>query len=187
RRRAVRVGHRRHAEVDEDVLHARVAEAAAGAMRAGVGCRLQRSGVVHCSHDPRQVDGAGRRIGAGMLPRHGTPASDNFGTWPSGFIYSARQPPTRADSAMPVITCIEDLRLLAKRRVPKMFYEYADSGAWTESTYRANETDFAPIRLRQRVAVDIDKRSLVSTMVGQPVSMPIALAPVGLTGMQHAD
>ena len=88
---------------------------------------------------------------------------------------------------MPVITCIEDLRLLAKRRVPKMFYEYADSGAWTESTYRANETDFAPIRLRQRVAVDIDKRSLVSTMVGQPVSMPIALAPVGLTGMQHAD
>ncbi|MFO1301458.1 MAG: alpha-hydroxy acid oxidase [Burkholderiaceae bacterium] len=88
---------------------------------------------------------------------------------------------------MPVITCIEDLRLLARRRVPKMFYEYADSGAWTESTYRANETDFAPIRLRQRVAVDIDNRSLVSTMVGQPVSMPIALAPVGLTGMQHAD
>lgn len=88
---------------------------------------------------------------------------------------------------MPVITCIEDLRLLAKRRVPKMFYEYADSGAWTESTYRANESDFAPIRLRQRVAVDIDNRSLVSTMVGQPVSMPIALAPVGLTGMQHAD
>ena len=88
---------------------------------------------------------------------------------------------------MPVITCIEDLRLLAKRRVPKMFYEYADSGAWTESTYRANETDFAPIRLRQRVAVDIDNRSLVITMVGQPVSMPIALAPVGLTGMQHAD
>ena len=88
---------------------------------------------------------------------------------------------------MPVITCIEDLRLLAKRRVPKMFYEYADSGSWTESTYRANESDFAPIRLRQRVAVDIDNRSLVSTMVGQPVSMPIALAPVGLTGMQHAD
>ncbi|MCO5106887.1 MAG: alpha-hydroxy-acid oxidizing protein [Burkholderiaceae bacterium] len=88
---------------------------------------------------------------------------------------------------MPVITCIEDLRLLAKRRVPKMFYEYADSGAWTESTYRANESDFAPIRLRQRVAVDIDNRSLVSTMVGQPVSMPVALAPVGLTGMQHAD
>jgi len=88
---------------------------------------------------------------------------------------------------MPVITCIEDLRLLARRRVPKMFYEYADSGAWTESTYRANESDFASIKLRQRVAVDIDNRSLVSTMVGQPVSMPIALAPVGLTGMQHAD
>ncbi len=88
---------------------------------------------------------------------------------------------------MPVITCIEDLRLLARRRVPKMFYEYADSGAWTETTYRANESDFAPIKLRQRVAVDIDNRTLVSTMVGQPVSMPIALAPVGLTGMQHAD
>ncbi len=88
---------------------------------------------------------------------------------------------------MPVITCIEDLRRLARRRVPKMFYEYADSGSWTETTYRDNEADFAPIRLRQRVAVDIDRRSLVSTMVGQPVSMPIALAPVGLTGMQHAD
>jgi len=88
---------------------------------------------------------------------------------------------------MPVITCIEDLRLLARRRVPKMFYEYADSGAWTETTYRANETDFVPIKLRQRVAVDIDNRSLVSTLIGQPVSMPIALAPVGLTGMQHAD
>jgi L-lactate dehydrogenase (cytochrome) len=88
---------------------------------------------------------------------------------------------------MPVITCIEDLRLLARRRVPRMFYEYADSGAWTETTYRANETDFVPIKLRQRVAVDIDNRSLVSTLIGQPVSMPIALAPVGLTGMQHAD
>ena len=77
---------------------------------------------------------------------------------------------------MTVITCIEDLRLLAKRRVPKMFYEYADSGAWTESTYRANETDFAPIKLRQRVAVDIDNRSLVSTMVGQPQTYPFSHA-----------
>ncbi len=88
---------------------------------------------------------------------------------------------------MPVITCIEDLRLLARRRVPRMFYDYADSGAWTETTYRENETDFAKIKLRQRVAVDIDKRSLVSTMIGQPVAMPIALAPTGLTGMQYAD
>jgi L-lactate dehydrogenase (cytochrome) len=82
---------------------------------------------------------------------------------------------------------IEDLRLLAKRRVPRMFYDYADSGAWTESTYRANETDFAAIKLRQRVAVDITDRTLASTMIGQPVAMPVALAPTGLTGMQHAD
>jgi L-lactate dehydrogenase (cytochrome) len=89
--------------------------------------------------------------------------------------------------AEPIITCIEDLRLLAKRRVPRMFYDYADSGAWTESTYRANETDFQRIHLRQRVGIDFSNRTLASTMVGQPVSMPLALAPVGLTGMQHAD
>jgi len=88
---------------------------------------------------------------------------------------------------MPVITCIEDLRLLAKKRVPRMFYDYADSGSWTESTYRANESDFARIRLRQRVAVDMDNRSLATTMVGVPVTMPVAIAPTGLTGMQHAD
>jgi L-lactate dehydrogenase (cytochrome) len=85
------------------------------------------------------------------------------------------------------ITCIEDLRVLARRRVPRMFYDYADSGAWTESTYRANEADFQRIHLRQRVAVDFSNRSLASTMVGQPVAMPVALAPVGMTGMQHAD
>lgn len=88
---------------------------------------------------------------------------------------------------MPVITCVEDQRLLAKRRVPKMFYDYADSGAWTESTYRANETDFGRIKLRQRVAVDMRDRTLASTMIGIPVAMPVALAPTGLTGMQHAD
>lgn len=82
---------------------------------------------------------------------------------------------------------IEDLRLLAKRRVPRMFYDYADSGAWTEGTYRANETDFAKVKLRQRVAVDMTDRSLASEMIGQPVTMPVALAPTGLTGMQHAD
>jgi len=86
-----------------------------------------------------------------------------------------------------VITCIEDLRVLAKRRVPRMFYDYADSGGWTESTYRANEDDFQRIKLRQRVAVDMTNRTLASTMVGIPVSMPLALAPVGMTGMQHAD
>ncbi len=82
---------------------------------------------------------------------------------------------------------IEDLRVMAKRRVPRMFYDYADSGAWTESTYRANETDFQKIRLRQRVAVDMTNRTLESTMIGEKVSMPVALAPTGLTGMQHAD
>jgi L-lactate dehydrogenase (cytochrome) len=84
--------------------------------------------------------------------------------------------------AAPIITCVEDLRLLARRRVPKMFYDYADSGAWSESTYRANETDFQRIHLRQRVAVDMSNRTLASSMIGQPVSMPVALAPVGLTG-----
>ncbi len=87
----------------------------------------------------------------------------------------------------PVITCIEDLRLLAEKRVPRMFYDYADGGSWTESTYRANESDFAGIKLRQRVAVNMENRSLKSTMAGENVVMPVALAPVGLVGMQHAD
>jgi L-lactate dehydrogenase (cytochrome) len=85
------------------------------------------------------------------------------------------------------ITCVEDLRVLAQRRVPRMFYDYADSGALTESTYRANEADFQRIHLRQRVGIDFSNRSLATTMVGQPVEMPVALAPVGMTGMQHAD
>ncbi|HEX7689347.1 MAG TPA: alpha-hydroxy acid oxidase [Burkholderiaceae bacterium] len=88
---------------------------------------------------------------------------------------------------MPVITCIEDLRRLARRRVPRMFYDYADSGSWTETTYRENESDFARIKLRQRVAVDMDNRSLATTLVGAHATMPVALAPTGLTGMQHAD
>ncbi|WP_374566572.1 L-lactate dehydrogenase [Ideonella sp.] len=88
---------------------------------------------------------------------------------------------------MTVITNIEDLRVLAKARVPRMFYDYADSGSWTEGTYRANETDFAKIKLRQRVAVNMEGRSTATTMVGQPVAMPVAIAPTGLTGMQHAD
>ncbi|MEO8484899.1 MAG: alpha-hydroxy acid oxidase [Betaproteobacteria bacterium] len=88
---------------------------------------------------------------------------------------------------MPVITCIEDLRVLAKRRVPRMFYDYADTGSWTQSTYRANEADFARLKFRQRVAVDIDRRTTATTMVGVPVAMPVAIAPVGMIGMQHAD
>ena len=88
---------------------------------------------------------------------------------------------------MAVITNIEDLRILHQRRAPRMFYDYADSGSWTEGTYRSNEEDFRKIKLRQRVAVNIDKRSLATTLIGREVSMPIALAPVGMTGMQSAD
>jgi L-lactate dehydrogenase (cytochrome) len=88
---------------------------------------------------------------------------------------------------MTVITNIEDLRVLAQKRVPRMFYDYADSGSWTEGTYRANESDFQKIKLRQRVAVNMENRSTRTSMVGVPVAMPVAIAPTGLTGMQHAD
>jgi L-lactate dehydrogenase (cytochrome) len=88
---------------------------------------------------------------------------------------------------MPIITCIEDLRVLAQRRVPRMFYDYADSGSYTEGTYRANENDFSKIKLRQRVAVDMDNRTTKTKMIGEDVAMPVAIAPTGLTGMQHAD
>ena len=88
---------------------------------------------------------------------------------------------------MTVITNIEDLRVLAQKRVPRMFYDYADSGSWTESTYRANEDDFKAIKFRQRVAVNMENRSTHSTMIGVDVAMPVAIAPTGLTGMQHAD
>ena len=100
------------------------------------------------------------------------------------------RPPSRLANVLSrtsPITCIEDLRVLAERRVPRMFYDYADSGSYTEGTYRANTTDFEPIRFRQRVAVDMTNRTLASTMIGEPVAMPVALAPTGLTGMQHAD
>jgi L-lactate dehydrogenase (cytochrome)/glycolate oxidase len=88
---------------------------------------------------------------------------------------------------MTVITTIEDLRVLAKKRVPRMFYDYADSGSWTESTYRANESDFQRIKLRQRVAVNMEGRSTTTKLVGIEAKMPVCIAPVGLTGMQHAD
>ena len=88
---------------------------------------------------------------------------------------------------MPVITCIEDLKRLHKARTPKMFYDYAESGSYTEQTFRENTSDFADIRLRQKVAVDMSNRTTESTMIGMPVAMPVGLAPVGMTGMQHAD
>ncbi|WP_219209377.1 alpha-hydroxy acid oxidase [Variovorax boronicumulans] len=88
---------------------------------------------------------------------------------------------------MTTITTIEDLRVLAEKRVPRMFYDYADSGSWTEGTYRANSEDFHKIKLRQRVAVNMEGRTTATTMVGQAAKMPVAIAPVGLTGMQHAD
>ena len=88
---------------------------------------------------------------------------------------------------MPVITCVEDLKRIYKRRAPRMFYDYAESGSWTEQTFRENTTDFQDIYLRQRVAIDMAGRSTKSRMIGQDVAMPVALAPVGLTGMQCAD
>ncbi len=88
---------------------------------------------------------------------------------------------------MPVITEIEDLKRLYKRRVPKMFYDYCESGSWTEQTFRENSSDFDQIRLRQRVAVDMTGRSTASQMIGEDVAMPVALAPVGSTGMNSAD
>ena len=88
---------------------------------------------------------------------------------------------------MPVITSIEDLKRLHKKRAPKMFYDYAESGSWTEQTFRENTSDFEQIRLRQRVAVDMSNRTTKTQMAGQDVAMPVVLAPVGLTGMQYAD
>lgn len=85
------------------------------------------------------------------------------------------------------MTCIEDLRRVAKWKMPKMFYEYVDSGSWTQSTYRANSDDFQKIKFRQRVLVNMEGRSLASKMIGQDVRMPVALAPTGLTGMTRAD
>ncbi|MEM6887256.1 MAG: alpha-hydroxy acid oxidase [Pseudomonadota bacterium] len=88
---------------------------------------------------------------------------------------------------MPVVTNIQDLKRLHERRVPRMFYDYAESGSWTEQTFRENTSDFERLRLRQRVAVNMTGRSTSSKMIGEDVSMPVALAPVGITGMQHAD
>lgn len=88
---------------------------------------------------------------------------------------------------MPKITSIDDLKALHRSRTPRMFYDYAESGSYTEQTFRENTTDFARIKLRQKVAVDMSNRTLASDMIGEPVAMPVGLAPVGMTGMQHAD
>ena len=88
---------------------------------------------------------------------------------------------------MPVITCIDDLKRLHKRRTPKMFFDYCESGSYTEQTFRENTSDFTKLRLRQKVAVDMLGRRTDSTMIGEQVAMPVALAPVGMTGMQRAD
>jgi len=88
---------------------------------------------------------------------------------------------------MKTITCIEDLREAARRKVPKAFFDYVDSGSYNEETLRANRADLEAIKLRQRVMVDVSERSLASTIIGQRVNAPFALAPIGLCGMQHGD
>src|SRR6201989_2930167 len=85
------------------------------------------------------------------------------------------------------VTCIEDLRLLHKQRVPKAFFDYADRGSYTEDTLRANSEDLQEIKFRQRILVDVSRRNLTTTILGEPASMPLILAPVGLLGMQHGD
>ncbi|RYF46870.1 MAG: L-lactate dehydrogenase, partial [Comamonadaceae bacterium] len=87
----------------------------------------------------------------------------------------------------PFVATVEDMRKIAQARVPRMFYDYADSGSWTESTYRANESDFQRIKFRQRVAQNMEGRTIRTTMAGESCAMPVALAPCGLTGMQRAD
>jgi L-lactate dehydrogenase (cytochrome) len=88
---------------------------------------------------------------------------------------------------MKTVTCIEDLRALARRKVPKAFFDYVDSGSYSEETLRANRVDLEHIKLRQRVMVDVSERSLATTIVGQKVTAPLALAPIGLCGLQHGD
>src|SRR5688572_16363221 len=123
----------------------------------------------------------GIRWVARPLRRCGCRSSATGRGWPPEIFKNKRR------RHLPVITNIEDLRVLAQKRVPRMFYDYADSGSWTESTYRANEADFNRILLRQRVAVNMENRSTRTTMVGQEVAMPVAIAPTGNTGMFHAD
>ena len=85
------------------------------------------------------------------------------------------------------ITCIEDLRQLHMRKVPKAFFDYADRGSYAEETLRANRDDLQQIKFRQRILVDVSKRDLSTTILGEPAALPLILAPVGLTGMQYGD
>lgn len=104
----------------------------------------------------------------------------------SAAVLSKREGPSKA-SAMKTMTCIEDLRQAARRRVPQMFFDYAESGSYAEETLRANRADLERIKLRQRILVDVSNRSTATTILGEPVSLPLALAPIGLCGMQHGD
>ena len=88
---------------------------------------------------------------------------------------------------MPPVTNIEDLRLRARRRIPRAIFDYADRGSYDEATYRANRADLAALKLRQRVMIDVSDRSTATTMLGEPVTMPVGIAPTGLTGLFHAD
>ena len=90
-------------------------------------------------------------------------------------------------TTLQTVTSIDDLRDIAKARVPKAFFEYADHGSYSQSTMRANRSDLQAIGLRQRVAIDVDKRDLQTTIAGIPAKLPLALAPIGLCGMQHGD
>ena len=119
------------------------------------------------------------------MPPFGT--ETNCRLKPPALIGKLFLPNQHESPAMTVITCIDDLKQLHRRRAPKMFYDYCESGSWTEQTFRENTSDFDKIRLRQRVAVDMSGRSTKTQMIGQDVAMPVALAPVGLTGMQCAD
>src|SRR6185437_2554635 len=93
----------------------------------------------------------------------------------------------RTETFMKHITCIEDLRQLHQRRVPKAFFDYADRGSYAEETLRANREDLQQIKLRQRILVDVSKRDMSTTILGEPSALPLILAPVGLLGMQHGD
>src|SRR6056300_235496 len=119
------------------------------------------------------------------MPPFGT--ETNCRLKPPALIGKLFLPNQHESPAMTVITCIDDLKQLHRRRAPKMFYDYCESGSWTEQTFRENTSDFDQLRLRQRVAVDMTGRSTASEMIGQKVAMPVALAPVGMTGMQCAD
>src|SRR5262249_61942121 len=109
----------------------------------------------------------------------------NFGNGPPVTTKAAKT--RRAETFMKHVTCIEDLRLLHKQRVPKAFFDYADRGSYTEDTLRANSEKLQEVKFRQRMLVDVSKRDLSTTILGEPATMPLILAPVGLLGMQHGD